>query len=397
MKLKSGKEEIVYLLSEVFKKYEQITGREVIRNTNRKNYEEIARELSIISNNLPYTATEKQHDEYPPERNPPKLGYPYLKYDITGGQIKDAYNGMVSSPRNFLVDSCYIYLFGVGRKGFIENPSDVNLLAESHLHSPSRRGLKPTKKRYNLAAIFFAVLFAVTASGWYLSSSQWTTIKKDLNILPYQPSKAEIDSLTGIWLVYIGSPQARSSDVNRYHMVANNLVDVKYKDGYFTFNRYGASFDHFGYMQFERQNLVSVHSYIQNGNGLESPRLSLLRLDQPGKNLRVISASWNFDVGSKNSIIGIREIYIKQGPGGDTQEIINTIENSSCKCKIVRWTYQKKTTIFDLKNRPLESLPDPSLRNLLDERSIILTEPDKGILLGPLSPGNSTNHTQHVR
>ena len=394
MKLKSGKEEIVYLLSEVFKKYEQITGKEVIRNTNRKNYEEIARELSIISNNLPATATEKQHDEYPPERNPPKLGYPYLKYDITGGQIKDAYNGMVSSPRNFLVDSCYIYLFGVGRKGFKENPLDVNLLEENQLHPVSPIPLKQTKKRYNLPAIFFALLFAVTALGWYITSNQWGKIKKDLNIIPYQPSKAEIDSLTGIWLVYIGSPQARSSDVNRYHMVANNLVDVKYKDGYFTFNRYGASFDHFGYMQFERQNLVSIHSYIQNENGLESPRLSLMRLDQPGKNIRVISASWNFDVGSKNSIIGIREIYIKQGPGGDTHEIINTIENSSCKCKIVRWSYNAKTITFNLKNRPLESLPDPSLRSLLDERSIILTEPDKGILLGLPASDTSAHRTK---
>lgn len=394
MKLKSGKEEIVYLLSEVFKKYEQTTGREVIRNTNRKNYEEIARELSTISNNLPDTAAEKQHDEYPPERNPPKLGYPYLKYDITGGQIKDAYNGMVSSPRNFLVDSCYIYLFGVGRKGFKENPSDVNLLEENQLHSALSKAPKPTKKRYNLAAIFFALLFVATASGWYIASSQWGTIKKDLNILPYQPTKAEIDSLTGIWLVYIGSPQARSSDANRYHMVANNLVDVKYKNGYFTFNRYGASFDHFGYMQFERQNLVSIHSYIQNENGVESPRLSLMRLDQPGKNLRVISASWNFDIGSKNNIIGIREVYIKQGPGGDTNEIINTIENSSCKCKIVRWSYHQKTVTFNLKNRSLESLPDPSLKSLLDERSIILTEPDKGILLRLPSPDTVAHRVQ---
>lgn len=389
MKLKSGKEEIVYLLSEVFKKYEQVTGREVIRNTNRKNYEELARELSKISNNLPYTAAEKQHDEYPPDRNPGKLDYPYLKYDITGGQIKDAFNGMVSSPRNFLVDSCYIYLFGIGRKGFKENPSDINLFEETAALSTPGKTISPAKKKYNRTAIVFALLFALTAAGWYISANRWEATKKDLNILPYQPSKAEIDSLTGIWLVYIGSPQARSSDANRYHMVANNLVDVKYKDGYFIFNRYGASFDHFGYMQFERQNLVSIHSYIQNGNGLESPRLSLMRLDQATKNLRVISASWNFDVGNKNSIIGIREIYIKQGSGGSTREIINTIENSSCKCKIVRWSHQDQTTVFHLKNTTVESLPDPSLKPLLDEKSIILTEPEKGILLdiSPLKPG----------
>jgi hypothetical protein len=349
-KLKSGKEEIVYLLTAVFKKYEAVSGQILVRNTNRKNYEGLAKELSQISNALPYTAIEKLHDEYPPENNPSKLGYPYLRYDITGGQIKDASNGIVANPRNFLIDTCYIYLFGVGRLGFAVNPQDVNLIKKEGGTSRKIRGIKISWLTLVPSGLFILALIC-----WYFSYQNWQVIKKDLNILPYQPSKKEIKSLEGIWLVYIGSPQARSSDANRYHMVVNNLVDVRYKDGYFTFNRYGASFDHFGYMQFERKNLVSIHSYIRhNGQELESPRLSLMRLDQPKE---------------------------KQGNEGSTEEIINTIENSSCHCKIVKWKTAEKTVTFYLKNRSIESLKDSTLRNLLDENSIILSEPEKGLLL----------------
>ena len=70
MKLKTGRDEIVYLLSKVVEKYEAITGHEVVRNTNRKNYEDLARMLSGISNNLPYTAESLQHDVYAPDPNP---------------------------------------------------------------------------------------------------------------------------------------------------------------------------------------------------------------------------------------------------------------------------------------------------------------------------------------
>lgn len=385
MKLKSGKEEIVYLLAAVIKKYEQTTGQELIRNTNRKNYEGLAIHLSKISNQLPYTSAEKKHDEYPPDRNPGKLSYPYFKYDITGGQIKDASNGIVSNPRNFLIDACYIYLFGVGRLGFSQDPQDSNLIAD--FQEPENNPVpEPEVLRFkfklNLPAIVLGSLLVFALAGWYFSYHNWNTVKKDMNVLPYQPTKAEIDSLEGVWLVYIGSPQARLSDENRYHMVVNNLVDVKYKDGYFTFNRYGASFDHFGYMQFERKNLVSIHSYIRHeGKELESPRLSLMRLDQPNNKINVISASWNFDVGKKNNVIGIREVYIKQGKGGTTEEIINTIENSSCHCKIVKWKNEKETKTYYLKNTLIESLEDKSLTPLLDENSIILSNPNDLILL----------------
>jgi len=119
MKLISGKDEIAYLLSKVIDKYETDTGKTVIRNSNRKNYEGVAIALSEISNQLPYTAEKLQHENYSPDFNPKNHDYPFRKYDITGNQIKDAFfNHIVSNPRPFLIDACYIYLFCVGRKGF---------------------------------------------------------------------------------------------------------------------------------------------------------------------------------------------------------------------------------------------------------------------------------------
>ncbi len=173
-------------------------------------------------------------------------------------------------------------------------------------------------------------------------------MKSDLQLLPYQPSQAEIDSLEGIWLCYTGSPQARISDNNRFHKVVSNILDVKYKDGYFTFNRYGASFDHVGSMQFEAPWLVSIHSSVKNNsNSIESPRHSLMWLNTAGPFISVISASWNFDAGPRNQIIGIREVYEKQGKGGRVEEVINTLENASCRCKIVNW-YQGSAKGKDL-------------------------------------------------
>lgn len=392
MKLKTGKEEIVYLLTAVFKKYEQATGQEVIRNTNRKNYEDIAKTLSKISNELPNTAELLGHDQYPPDRNTTHVEYPYLKYDITGGQIKDAYTGIVSNPRPFIVDACYIYVYGVGRKRFEKEPRDSQLIYnydDQHHDHPPRRSLKKNSKLWIWLTYLLLFILILTGFMWFHTVKNLNRItilnsvlKKDLKISPYRPTQAEIAALEGIWLVYIGSPQARSSDNNRYHMVVSNIVDVKYKDGYFLFNRYGASFDHQGYMQFENANVVSIHSYVKNNSDtVESPRLSLMRFDIKQKNFSVISASWNFDVGNKNDIIGIREIYIKQGRGGKIEEVINTIANSSCRCKIVRWEYGNKNKSFYLRNENIDSLNDQSLKPLLDEHSILLRQPSSGLIL----------------
>jgi hypothetical protein len=410
MKLKAGKDEIVYLLKRVVEKYESTTGQEIVRNTNRKNYEDLAKVLSEISNQLPNTADTLDHDQYPPDPNPKNQEYPYRKYDITGGQIKDAFNGIVANPRPFLVDASYIYLYGIGRRGFDKKPLDTNLIKPSEEVANTQTTFKPEREelkdadlqslsntkaahqsltrnnatRVLLAALIItlaALAFAITK--WKSTQSKWDVIKKDMKLVPYQPTQAEIDSLEGIWLCYTGSPQARSSDDHRYHIVVSNVVDVKYKNGYFTFDRYGASFDHVGYMQFEAPYLVSVHSYVKNNNNsIESPRHSLMQLDQGKKHFSAISASWNFDTGKRNQIIGIREVYIKQGKGGSIQEVINTIENASCRCKIIRWKQgNNKEKVFYLRNESLDSLPDEALRSLLNEKSIILKEPQEGLII----------------
>ncbi len=386
MKLKTGKEEIVYLLTEVFKKYEKTTGQEVVRNTNRKNYEDLAKVLSKISNELPNTAEQLDHDHYPPERDHRHLEYPYLKYDITGGQIKDAYNGIVTNPRPFIVDACYIYLFGVGRRGFEKDPKDTNLLQNANDEHHHQLFSKTTSKNISvlwLSILLIAIaLLAASIYEWRSTAEKLAVIKEDMKITPYTPTQKDIEGLEGVWRVYIGSPQARISDSNRYHMVVSNIVDVKYKNGYFIFNRYGASFDHEGYMQFENPNVVSIHSYVKNNSDtIESPRLSLMRFDRGHTKLIVISASWNFDVGNKNDIIGIREVYIKQGKEGSIEEVINTIENSSCRCKIVRWRHDGQSTNFQLRNESIDSLTDNYLKGLLDEHSILLRQPENGIIL----------------
>lgn len=380
MGLKSGKDEIEYLLSQVFKKYELETGSKLNLNTNRRNYEEIAKVLSKISNRLPYTAQELGHNEYPEDRNSSKTEYPYLRYDITGGQIKDAFNGLVAKPRSFLVDACYIYLYGVGRNRFEQDVKDPNLL---------EKDLKPDQPKSQLFTnlFFYIIIILVVLLGfasfkWLATQKKMDVLKQDLMITPYQPTQAEIDSLEGVWLVYIGSPQARKSDQNRFHKVASNIINIKYKNGYFLFNRYGTGFDHYGYMQYENPELVSIHSYLKGYDSVKkSPRLSLMRLAGHDKKVIVISASWNFDAGKNNDIIGVREVFIKQGKGGEIKEVINTVDNHACNCKIVLWSKGKEKKTFYLKNQLLDSAKDTSLKSLLDENSILLRLPDSVTVL----------------
>lgn len=378
MALKSGKEEIKYLLTKVFNKYELETGNELVLNTNRKNYEDIARILSEISNNLPYTEKELDHEYYSEDKNSKKLEYPYLKYDITGGQIKDAFNGLVAKPRQFLVDACYIYLYGIGRNGFEKHPTDANLIAKKEDLEPKPFFKSQLSKTYLFIIAILLLLLCFATFKWVTSEEKIATVKKDLTITPYQPTQAEIDSLVGIWMVYIGSPQARKSDKGRFHKIVRNIVNVHYKDGYFLFNRYGAGFDHYGYMQYESPEVVSIHSYLKSG---DHPRLSLMRLDKKENKTKVISASWNFDAGENNDIIGIREIYIKQGKGGEIKEVINTVDNHACNCKILRWTKGKEQKTFYLRNEMLDSISDSSLKHLVDENSILLRNPDSVTVL----------------
>lgn len=383
MALKSGKDEIEYLLRQVFKKYELETGNKLNLNTNRRNYEDIARMLSAISNELPYTSVELGHSHYPEDRSASKTEYPYLKYDVTGGQIKDAFNGLVAKPRSFLVDACYIYLYGVGRNRFEENILDPNLLADESDEQPSgSQKLFINRKLFLYTILILLLLLGYALFKWTDTANKMSSLRHDLVITPYQPTQAEIDSLEGVWMVYIGSPQARKSDGNRFHKFVRNIVNIKYKDGYFLFNRYGAGFDHYGYMQYESPDVISIHSYLKNiENKIESPRLSLMRLIENKNKIMVISASWNFDAGTNNDIIGIREVYIKQGKGGEIKEVINTVDNHACNCKILLWSNGKEKKSFYLRNELLDSISDNSLKNLVDENSILLRVPDSVTIL----------------
>jgi len=316
----------------------------------------------------------------------------------------------VANPRPFLVDTCYIYVYGVGRKAFEQQPLDPLLIADPETSLPKdsysilqeNQQLKITlanlrnerkgriDRRYKLIRnVLVPACFALLLASIYLWYQQqraheaWTNLKKDFNLLPYKVSKAEIDSLEGIWICYIGSPQARLSDPNRYHKVVTNLIEIKYKNGYFTYERYGASFNHTGYIQFEAPGLISIHSRIKNNQDIvESPRHSLMNLE-PGKPfLNAISASWSFDVGTKNRIIGIREVYQKVGKGGDIQEVINSVENAGCQCKIIRWQKDAKNiSTFYLKNMSLDSLESSEMRHMIDETSILLKDPAEEFII----------------
>ena len=400
IKLKKGKEEILYLLTKAIEKYRSETGREIVLNTNRKNYEGLAQLLSDISNQLPHSEATLGHDHYPADNSQTESKYPFRKYDITGGQIKDAISGIVSNPRPFLVDACYIYLFGMGRKAFALNPVDINLTidTENENYNTIETEASKTQKKFNLkieksrigrtkvlyGLVALLLVALIILSVVYTNAyHKWQTIKEDMSIMPYQPSKAEIDSLEGVWLCYTGSPQARISNENRYHQVVSNVMEIKYKEGYFTLTRYGASFNHTGYAQFEAPNLISIYSRVKgNADSTTSPRHSLLTLNTGTKYLPAISASWNFDVGEKNKIIGIREVFIKQGKGGNIEEVMNQIENSSCQCKVIRWHQDDdKVKTFFLKNELLDSLHNPSIRSLIDERSILLKDPQDSLII----------------
>jgi len=81
-KLKSGKEEIIYILNRAIEKYKLDTGKEIVQNTNRKNYEKLAMLLSEISNQLPQRAEEWGTAHYAADVSGNEKKYPYR---ICGG------------------------------------------------------------------------------------------------------------------------------------------------------------------------------------------------------------------------------------------------------------------------------------------------------------------------
>jgi len=409
--IKKGKEEIIYLLNKSIEKFQLETGKFIVQNTNRKNYEGLAIVLSEISNQLPETANQFGHIIYESDPQKTKAEYPFRKYDITGGQIKDALMGLVANPRSFLVDTCYVYLYQMGRQAFELNPLDPLLVSTDTIESlnkdsysiinenqqlrlrlsslqKEKKGIANEKLKYYrfillpICLLLFAGLLFLWQQQKELTSN-WNTIKTDFNLLPYKVTQAEIDSLEGVWLCYTSSPQARISDPNRFHKVVANIVEIKYKNGYFIYYRYGASFNHTGYIQFESPHILSIHSKIKNStNIVEYPRHSLLSLDSKNSFFDAISASWNFDAGNNNRIIGIREVYTKLGKGGQLEEVINSPENASCQCKIINWIQPNKPKeTFYLKNISLDSLKDTSLKELIDEKSILLKDPEEGLVI----------------
>ena len=107
-----------------------------------------------------------------------------------------------------------------------------------------------------------------------------------------------------------------------------------------------------------------------------------MSLDSKTSFLDAISASWNFDAGANNRIIGIREVYTKLGKGGQIEEVLNSPENASCQCKIIHWIQSNKVKqSFYLKNISLDSLKNPLLQQLIDERSILLKDPEEGLII----------------
>ena len=407
--------EIIYLLTCCIQKYQQDTGLELVPNTNKKNYEPLAILLSEISNRLPETADLLQHIPYTPDAKKNSTEYPFRKYDITGGQIRDAFMGLVANPRPFLVDACYLYLYNTGRIGFMKNPVDDQLFKKLQTEEPpsgeplsvyqENEQLKtqlqllqsqphPQNPNSNNRAKIFAgtaLLIALLMGFLYFREQQsHQHLRKQMSLLPYQPTTAEIDSLQGIWICYTGSPQARMSDPDRYHKMVANLMQITYQpEGYFLVERYGASFNHSGYAQFESPGLVSIHTHVKNNlQQIESPRHSLLTLQQISSSpyVNVMSASWNFDVGKFNQIIGIREVYQKIGKGGSLEEVYNSLENAQCKCKIVRWHQPNQPTqSWFLKNSPIDSLHNSYLSSLINENSILLKDPAENLLPDSLS------------
>jgi hypothetical protein len=102
-----------------------------------------------------------------------------------------------------------------------------------------------------------------------------------------------------------------------------------------------------------------------------------MRINKDSLFKSVLSVSWNFDVEKYNDIIGIREVYTKLGKGGKLEEVINTTENASCKCKILVWedknnNVQKK---FYLRHTKLEEIEDKEVAHLIDENSILSRTP----------------------
>lgn len=388
MELLTGRKEVEYLVAKAIDKFEKETKKKINRNTNRKNYEPLAKILSDISNQLPYTAQEKQHISYEASSTNKDVSYPHRKYDITGGQIKDAYKGIVENPRPYLIDACYIYLFNVGRKGFEMNPTDESLVlgANTETENQTKKPDSAKKQKLNYTVLGIGLVFIpLLVYVIYFRENNKNGQAESFNPLPaYQPTPQEIKHLEGIWSYFTSTPQARENETDRFHKIVNNLMEVKYEDGIFHFTRHGATINHYGYMYYNSPGVISIHSYVkqtQDGQ-LTSPSHSLAKISATTDTLYAISATWTFESEGNSDIIGVRNIYVKEGEKGSLNEIENTPQNAACRCKIIRWSNSNgEYKDFELEYQKLEKSKHKFLTPLLDEESILLKQPKEGVLL----------------
>lgn len=370
----SGREDLSELLALVIEKYEKETGDLINKNTNRENYGNLAKTLSVISNKLPQTAAELQHDAYEPDPRA-DLQYPNRKYDITGGQLKDAYFGIVKSPRPYLLDACYIYLTGKGRAASLANATTDPEVATSALARMKDR-VSYNTLLWMLVICILGFLFVLFA---YLQQDKQVPADTEA----YRPSAAEIKALEGIWLYYTGAPQARANEEDRYRRYVNNIMEVKFRNGRFEFIRHGASINHYGYMTFNSPGIVSIHSYVRRlpTGEILSPSHSLARLDSSSKRMVSISATWSFESDNRDDIIATRNIYQKIADGGTLEEIENTQQNAACQCKIIEWQSAQRRKRYELRYQSLDDSTDSELKNYLNEESILLLEPKEHVIL----------------
>lgn len=391
MEILSGKEEIYYLIRKVIEQFECKHGQKIICNTNRENYAAIARELSAITVNLPYSAREKQHQDYPePSAQEQSVQYPHRKYDLTGGQIKDVYFGQVKKPRAHMVDACYIYLYGVGRLGFENDPSDPNLLrAEVDSEETFEKKTHQSRRTFLIYMSIILILFTAINIYFWVSTNQaktytiWTT---------YQPTADEITAVTGVWLYQTGAPQARSNEANRFRRYATNIVIIKQVGDRLMMQRHGATINHHGYVEFTSPGTLSIHSYVAKGKGgtLINPSHSLTVIRPKDSVMYTVSSTWSFESDDKNDIIGARNIYTKLGKGGTLLPIFNTPENAACHCKIVEWTRNDGSS--ERFNLTYEKIQPGSMTEDLDESSLILRKPKSGVLLSKPADKEDLEH-----
>ncbi len=186
---------------------------------------------------------------------------------------------------------------------------------ENSLHGSVWEAKKSRQLRWIVPILLAFIAFL--SYKWY----QWEVVKKDMNILQYQPNQAEIDKLVGIWESDLGSPLTRPLSNKVKDMYAINIIEITYASvGYFKIRRWGPKFSYSGYAQYESDSLISIKTIQQTDKPHEvmpKIRQSLIRLDRDNDSFRLaVSVSWEHSNPEEiDDIIGIREVYKKKCTG----------------------------------------------------------------------------------